>query len=213
VQIDPTALPSLRIGDAVPTFSARSTQGPIDLNDFRGRWLILFSHPGDFTPVCTSEFIALARALPQFEALDCALIGVSVDSLYSHLAWLRAIYDMSGVKVEFPLVEDPTLEIARAYAMVGADAQDASTVRTTCFIDPDGILRASTAYPASVGRSIPEMLRMLDALQHTHEGRALAPANWSAGDPLLLPPHESIETVLGAESGPDWFYTPETKGR
>lgn len=204
--------PGLRIGDVVPTFSARSTRGAIDLNDYRGRWLILFSHPGDFTPVCTSEFIALARAQPRFEALGCALMGLSVDSLYAHFAWLRAIYDMSGVRVEFPLVEDPTLEIARAYAMVGCDAQDASAVRTTYFIDPDGVLCASTCYPASVGRSIPEMLRMLEALQITHAGKGLAPADWNPGEPLLRLPEETIEAVFAGKDAPDWFYMTGKKG-
>ncbi|WP_066557795.1 peroxiredoxin [Croceicoccus bisphenolivorans] len=199
--------PPLRIGEPAPRFSARSTQGPVDLAEFRGRWLMLFAHPADFTPVCTSEFVALAKAAPQFEALDCAMIGVSADSLYSHLAWIRMIRDMAGVEVSFPVVEDPTMEIARAYGMIGCSAQDAGAMRMTCFIDPEGVLQASTCYPASVGRSIPELLRVLQALQQTHAGDVLAPADWQPGEPLLQAPQETAAAALGGVAATDWFYT------
>lgn len=202
----PAPRPPLRIGDTVPRFSARSTQGPLDLADFRGRWLILFSHPADFTPVCTSEFVALARAADRFAALDCALIGVSADSLYSHLAWLRTIHDMAGVTVSFPVVEDPTMEIARAYGMIAPDAEDAGAMRMTCFIDPEGVLRATTCYPASVGRSIPELLRVLAALQRVEGGEVLAPADWHPGAALLRAPDEHADAVVAATGATDWFY-------
>ncbi|MDE8654034.1 peroxiredoxin [Novosphingobium album (ex Liu et al. 2023)] len=199
--------PPLRIGEQVPRFSARTTQGPIDLADFRGRWLILFSHPADFTPVCTSEFIALARAASKFDALGCALMGVSVDSLYSHLAWLRVIHDMAGVRVEFPIIEDPTMEIARAYGMIGCEAQDASSIRATYFIDPDGVLRATTCYPSTVGRSVPEMLRTLAALQRVQHGTALAPADWEPGQDLLRAPRETLADALRPDSPSAWFFS------
>lgn len=204
--------PPLRIGDPAPVFAARSTQGQLSLSSYLGRWVILFAHPADFTPVCTSEFVALAKAAEQFAALDCALIGVSIDSLYSHLAWIRMIHDMTGVAIEFPLVEDPTMEIARAYGMIGADAHDAGPVRWTYFIDPHGILRASLCYPPSVGRSIPEMLRVLAALQRTDRGDVLAPADWHPGDDLLCSPQETVADALEPDDSSSWFFTP-TKDR
>jgi peroxiredoxin (alkyl hydroperoxide reductase subunit C) len=197
-----------RIGEPLPDFTARSTAGPVTLSDFRGRWLMMFSHPADFTPVCTSEFVAIARAQPRFEALGCALLGLSVDSLYSHLGWIRAIKDRFDVEVRFPVVEDPTLVIARAYGMVAPDAADASAVRATFFIDPAGVLQASTCYPATVGRSVDEMLRLLAALQRVAAGGVLAPAGWTPGADLLAAPADSAAEVLAAGPGSDWFYAP-----
>lgn len=207
---DATALPAcapLRLGEAVPNFTARSTIGPVSLEEMRGRWLVLFSHPGDFTPVCTSEFVAIARARARFDAMDCALMALSVDSLFSHLAWIRLIHDRFDVTVDFPIIEDPTLAIARAYGMVGPDAEDASSVRATLFIDPEGVLRASTCYPATVGRSIDEMLRTVAALQRVEAGDVLAPVDWHPGDDLLAVPSQALPDVLGGEGATDWFYS------
>lgn len=198
----------LRLGEEAPDFTARSTRGIVSLSDYRGQWLALFSHPADFTPVCTSEFVAIARAKDRFAAMGCALMALSVDSLFSHLAWIRAIHDRFDVTVDFPIIEDPTLEIARAYGMVGPNAMDASAVRSTYFLDPDGILRASTCYPASVGRSVEEMLRIVAALQRVHGGGALAPEGWRPGDDLLAVPSHDIADVLAAPPGTDWFYRP-----
>ncbi len=196
----------LRIGETPPNFTARTTQGPKSLADYRGKWLVLFSHPADFTPVCTSEFVAIARAADRFAALDCALMALSVDSLYSHFAWLRLIHDHFGVRIDFPVIEDPTLEIARAYGMVGADATDASPVRATYFIDPHGILRASTNYPATIGRSVDEILRMVAALQRVDRDAVFIPAEWQPGDDVLRPPVYDIESILAADTAADWFY-------
>lgn len=195
----------LRIGDVAPDFSARSTAGDVQLSDFRGRWLILFSHPADFTPVCTTEFVELASQADEFAKRDCALMALSVDSLFSHFAWLRMIRDRFGVEVRFPIIEDPTLVIARAYGMVAPNDNDSSTVRTTFFIDPDGEIRAMTCYPASIGRSVPEMLRMLDALQAVDGEGGLAPANWHLGDPLLPAPAADLDGVYGSASESGWF--------
>ena len=192
----------LRIGDLAPDFEARSTNGAIRLSDFRGQWLVLFSHPADFTPVCTTEFVALARARDEFDALGCQLMAVSVDSLYSHFAWLRAIRDRFDVEVRFPIVEDPTLVIGQAYGMVGADSADSSSVRTTFFIDPEGRIRATTSYPASVGRSVVEMLRLVAALQASEEKAALAPEGWTPGNPLLRLPAPDPRRNL-RKRGPD----------
>lgn len=202
----------LRIGDVAPDFSARSTAGDVRLSDFRGRWLVLFSHPADFTPVCTTEFVALARAAQEFQRRDCALMALSVDSLFSHFAWLRMIRDRFGVEVRFPIIEDPTLVIARAYGMVAPQDSDSATVRTTFFIDPQGTIRAMSCYPANVGRSTPEMIRTLDALQAVDDGADLAPANWQPGEGLLREPSASLDDVFAAEGQSDWFLRPEREG-
>lgn len=204
----PSTFKPLRIGDLAPNFSARTTRGPVQLSDFHGRWLVFFTHPADFTPVCTSEFVALAQRADQFEALNCALLGLSVDSLYSHLAWLRAINDRFGVEVGFPVIEDPTLEIAKAYGMVAPDAVDASSVRTTMFIDPNGLLRAATTYPLEVGRSVDEILRVLQALQRVSDAPLLTPANWTPGSDLLCVAEEEAGPVLRGNGATDWFFKP-----
>ena len=195
----------LRIGDRAPNFTARSTSGDIQLSDYRGKWLILFSHPADFTPVCTTEFVALAKAAGDFDDRDCALMALSVDSLFSHFAWLRLVRDRFGVEVRFPIVEDPTLVIGRAYGMVAPGDNDSATVRTTFFIDPEGTIRAMTCYPANVGRSTPEMLRTLDALQAVDGNAALAPANWQPGEAMLAPPLTDLAAIFSAEGETDWF--------
>lgn len=190
----------LRIGDQAPPFRARTTQGDVSLDQFRGRWLLFFSHPADFTPVCTSEFIALAKASPMFEAMDCALLGLSVDSLYSHVAWVRAIKALAGIEIPFPVVEDPSMAIGRAYGMIDAEATDSSAVRATYFIDPNGIIQATNWYPMQVGRCVDEMLRTVQALQRTTDGSVLTPACWRPGDDVLLPPS------LPSDDSPDWFH-------
>lgn len=208
MSIDEESRPPLRLNEVAPNFTARSTMGPIELSDYRGRWVVFFTHPADFTPVCTSEFVALAHAAAEFEAIDCALLGLSVDSLFSHLAWVRAIHDRFKVRVPFPIIEDPTLEIAKAYGMVPPDANDASTVRTTMILDPVGVLRAATIYPAEVGRSIPETLRTVRALQRVHGGGVLAPADWQPGDDLLREPSSEVAEVTALDDPSAWFYQP-----
>ena len=175
----------LRINDPAPGFSARTTQGEKSLADWRGRWLLLFSHPADFTPVCTSEFVALARAAPDFAALDCDLLALSVDSLYSHIAWVNAIERDLGVTVPFPVVEDPSMVIARAYGMLDPHAPSAATVRASYAIDPAGIVRAISWYPMSVGRSADELLRLIAALQTADREQASTPEGWRPGGALL----------------------------
>jgi peroxiredoxin 2/4 len=195
----------LRIGDLAPDFEARSTIGPVRLSSFRKRWLVLFSHPADFTPVCTTEFVALAREASAFEARDCALMALSVDSLFSHFAWLRMIRDRFGIEVRFPIVEDPTLVIGRAFGMVSPADNDSATVRTTFFIDPQGVIRAMNCYPANLGRSVPEMLRILDGLQAIDAQGALAPANWQPGEPMLAVPSHNLDEVFAATDNTGWF--------
>ncbi len=207
----PPPCAGLRIGDVAPDFEARSTIGPVRLSAYRKRWLVLFSHPADFTPVCTTEFVALARETAAFEARDCALMALSVDSLFSHFAWLRLIRDRFGIEVRFPIVEDPTLVIGRAFGMVSAQDNDSATVRTTFFIDPQGVIRAMTCYPANLGRSVPEMLRILDGLQAIDANGALAPANWQVGEPLLSAPSHDLDEVFAASDATGWFLRPAGK--
>lgn len=195
----------LRLSDLAPDFQARSTLGAVKLSDYRGKWLMLFSHPADFTPVCTSEFVAIARAAEAFAALDCGLLAMSVDSLYSHLAWVRAIRDRFGVTIPFPIVEDPSMVIGRAYGMIAPDADDSSAVRATYFIDPDGVIRAMTWYPLNVGRSVDEMLRTVAALKRTAGDDVLAPEGWRPGGDLLLTPPEDQQAVLAGDNE-HWFY-------
>lgn len=195
----------LRIGDSVPAFTARSTRGPISMRDYAGRWLVFFSHPADFTPICTSEFLAFAQAHERFEALDCALVALSVDSLYAHFAWVRAIRDHYGVEIRFPIIEDPTLVIGRAYGMVATEAQDAGAVRAVFIIDPDQVVRAIATYPVEIGRSVDEVLRMVAALQVADAGKGLPPAGWQPGDRLFAHPEPTMDSVLSADSPVGWF--------
>src|SRR5258707_495673 len=155
----------LLIGSPAPRFSTRTTMGERSLDDYRGRWLVFFSHPADFTPVCTSEFVAFSKAYGRFEALGCDLVAISVDSLFSHIAWVRSIHERFGVMVPFPITEDPSMAIAAAYGMIHPNAADSSTVRATFVIDPDGLIRAMVWYPMSTGRSVEELLRLVEALQ------------------------------------------------
>jgi peroxiredoxin (alkyl hydroperoxide reductase subunit C) len=196
----------LRIGEAAPNFRARTTQGEMSLDQFRGRWVVFFSHPADFTPVCTSEFVALARAAPAFKKLGAVLLGLSVDSLYSHIAWLCAIRERFGVDVSFPVIEDPSIKIGRAYGMLAENAQDASAVRATFFIDPDGIIRAMTWYPLNVGRSVDEMIRLLAALRRTAAGDVMTPEGWRPGAELLRTPSQTAEDLMASSTMSGWFY-------
>ncbi|MBU6418865.1 MAG: peroxiredoxin [Proteobacteria bacterium] len=192
----------LRIGDVAPDFVARTTRGEVRLSGYRKRWLLFFSHPADFTPVCTTEFVAFAQAAEKFAALNCSLLGLSVDSLYSHLAWIRAIRETFGVTVNFPLVEDPSMAVGRAYGMVDETLPDSATMRASYFIDPQGVIRAMTWYPYNVGRSVEEMLRLLAALQATTGDKVLAPEGWRPGEALMAPPASSLAEM---GEGTDWF--------
>lgn len=204
--VDETHAPALRLHDPAPAFTARSTQGPISLSSYRGRWVLLFSHPADFTSVCTSEFIAFAKAAKEFEKLDCALIGLSVDSLYAHLAWLKDIEIQFGVKAAFPLVEDSSMVIARAYGMLDAHATGSGTVRASFVIDPAGVIRAIVWYPMNVGRSVAELLRLIEALQTAEREQALTPEGWRPGMPLMEPAATLLDHSEATNAGETWYY-------
>lgn len=200
------AVAPLMIGSAAPLFTARSTMGTRSLADYRGRWLVLFSHPADFTPVCTSEFLGFACLFERFQAIRCDLLALSVDSLYAHVAWVRAIANEFGVEVPFPILEDPSMAIAGAYGMIHAGARDSSSVRATFVIDPDGIIRAMIWYPMSTGRSIQEILRLVQALQTSDAEAVSTPEGWLPGDEVIEVPTLDVSEATAAGSGRAWFY-------
>ncbi len=207
IESPPSRLGPPLLHDPAPDFRARTTLGERTLSEYRGRWLLLFSHPADFTPVCTSEFVAFARAADRFEALGCDLLALSVDSLFSHVAWLRSIHEQFGVKVLFPLIEDPSMAIARAYGMIAPNAADASMVRAAFVIDPAGIIRTISWYPITTGRNVEELLRLLAALQVTDAHGVSTPEGWQPGDDVILPSPLTAEAAFDRhESGTDWYY-------
>jgi peroxiredoxin (alkyl hydroperoxide reductase subunit C) len=183
-----------RIGDNAPEFRAVTTQGNINFpTDYKGSWVILFSHPADFTPVCTSEFMTFATMEKQFNDVNCKLVGLSIDGLYSHIAWLRTIKEkieyrgMKNVEVNFPLIEDITMEVATKYGMIMPGESNTKAVRAVFVIDPAGIIRTIIYYPLSLGRNFDELLRVVMALQTADEFSVATPADWRPGDDVIVP--------------------------
>lgn len=212
IEHDPARLPAPGVGSIAPDFSARSTLGNITLSDYRGRWLLFFSHPADFTPVCTSEFIALQHAHHEFDSLNCALLGLSVDGLYSHIAWLRDIEASFGVKIGFPVIEDISMAVSKIYGMIHAHSSNTAAVRSVFFIDPDGYIRTLVHYPTTVGRSVRELLRVLNALQETDRSQISTPEGWQPGDKVVkAPPEDQLAADERAgKKGDTWYFTPTT---
>lgn len=183
-----------RIGDKAPEFTAVTTQGDINFpNDYQGKWVILFSHPADFTPVCTSEFMTFAHMQEQFRKANCELVGLSVDGLYSHIAWLRTIKDkieykgMKDIEVTFPLIEDIKMDVSQKYGMIQPGESNTKAVRAVFFIDPKGIIRAIIYYPLSTGRNFQEIYRALIAMQTADAFSVATPADWEPGDDVIVP--------------------------
>jgi peroxiredoxin (alkyl hydroperoxide reductase subunit C) len=209
-----------RIGDAAPEFKAMTTQGEINYpSDYNGKWTILFSHPADFTPVCTSEFMTFATMEKQFNEANCELIGLSVDGLFSHIAWLRTIKEkidykgMKDVEVNFPLIDDVSMNVAKKYGMIQPNEDTTKAVRAVFFVDPNGIIRAIIYYPLSLGRNFDELYRVLIALKAADEFGVATPADWRPGDDVIVPPAGSCGTAKdrmdGKEEGiecKDWFF-------
>ncbi len=184
-----------RINEAAPAFHAPTTHGMKSLDDYRGKWLVLFSHPADFTPVCTTEFIAFAKRHDEFQAINCDLLGLSIDSHYSHVAWVRNIKEKFGVDIPFPIIADLKMEVAKAYGMIHPGAADTSAVRATFVIDPEGKLRAMIYYPMTNGRSIDEILRLVKALQTSDEHGVATPENWQPGEKVIVPPPADMDAA------------------
>lgn len=200
-----------RIGEEAVPFRVRTTLGERSLEGYRGRWLFLFSHPADFTPVCTSEFIAFAHAHPTFEAMGCDLLGLSVDSLFAHLAWVRSIREEFGVEIPFPIAEDLSMSIAQAYGMIHPGDTSTATVRGSFLIDPAGIVRMLSFYPMAIGRNVDEIVRTLAALQENDASGLSTPADWQPGQDGVLPPPATVQeadarTAAGATA---WYYLPQ----
>lgn len=190
--INQVAMP--RIGDPAPDFKAVTTQGEINFpQDYNGSWVILFSHPADFTPVCTSEFMTFATMEDKFAKANCKLVGLSVDGLYSHIAWLRTIKEkieykgMKNVEVMFPLIEDITMEVAKKYGMMMPGESSTKAVRAVFVIDPKGIVRTVLYYPLSLGRNFDELYRIIIALQTADAFSIATPADWQPGDDVIVP--------------------------
>ncbi|QYE99248.1 peroxiredoxin [Paraclostridium sordellii] len=186
-------LPSL--GAKAPDFSANTTFGPIKLSDYKGKWVVLFSHPGDFTPVCTTEFLCFAKYYSNFQKRNTELIGLSVDSNSSHLAWVYNIYRNTGVEIPFPIIDDRKMEISQLYGMISEPMSDSSTVRSVFIIDPNQTLRTILYYPLTTGRNIPEIVRIIDALQTSDEQKVMTPADWLPGMPVILPPPKTYKEL------------------
>jgi peroxiredoxin (alkyl hydroperoxide reductase subunit C) len=199
-----------RINEPAPAFEARTTQGVKKLEDYRGKWLVLFSHPADFTPVCTTEFTAFARHYEDFQAVNTELLGLSIDSYYSHVAWVRNIKEKFDIDIQFPIIEDLSMKVAKAYGMIHPGAADTSAVRATFIIDPEGILRAMVYYPMTNGRSIPEFLRLVKALQASDEHKIATPEGWQPGEKVIVPPPSDMEAVdVRMNEGyecKDWYF-------
>ncbi len=178
---------NVKIGQKAPEFSAMTTCGEICLNDYKGKWLVLFSHPGDFTPVCTTEMIAFTRAHTYFKELNTELLGLSIDSNASHLAWIYDIYCRTGIQISFPIIADRNGEIARKYGMISNDISNTETVRNVYIIDDKGIIRAIFVYPMNIGRFIPEIIRTIQALQVSECSKGMTGANWIPNQPIIMP--------------------------
>lgn len=195
------------IGDLAPEFHASTTNGKIHFpNDFRGNWVVLFSHPSDFTPVCTTEFIEFQKHITDFEKLNTKLVGLSVGTLSSHLAWLDAIENMpGGIKITFPLIDDLSMDIAKKYGMIQSNASNTHAVRAVFIIDNHAIVRAILYYPPVLGRSIPEILRALTALKTSDAFNVALGANWNVGDDVLIPAPQTAKDMRQSSGNQPWF--------
>ena len=194
-----------------PNFVAKTTHGPKSLADYKGKWLVLFSHPADFTPVCTTEFIGFAKRHAEFQALDCELLGLSIDSAYSHIAWMLSIKQNFGIDIPFPIIDDLSMEVAHAYGMIQPGASDTSAVRATFIIDPAGIQRAMIYYPMSNGRSVDEILRLVTGLQTSDAHGVATPENWKPGEAVIVPPPKTLQDAQARKDQgfdyTDWYFS------
>ena len=182
-----------RLGEPAPDFTAVTTHVTVKLEDFKGSWLVLFSHPADFTPVCTTEFIAFAEIYPELQKRGAELLGLSIDSLSSHIAWVRNIEEKTGVKIPFPIIADLDRGVSTAYGMVHPGQSKTETVRCVFIIDPSQIIRVILYYPLTTGRNMDEIMRIIDALQTTDANKVATPANWRPGDKVVVPPPNTQE--------------------
>ncbi|HEY0079482.1 MAG TPA: peroxiredoxin [Pyrinomonadaceae bacterium] len=207
-----TAAPSLpRINDQAPEFEAKSTHGPLKLSDFKGKWVVLFSHPADFTPVCTTEFVEFAHRSDEFRKRNAQLIGLSVDSVPAHIAWIRNIEQHFGVKIDFPVVADLDTKVAQKYGLIHPGASETATVRAVFIIDDKQKVRGIIYYPMTCGRNIDEVLRAVEAMQTADANACATPANWKPGDKVVVPPPQTIEDaekrLQSDYEVTDWYFS------
>lgn len=200
-----------RIGDPAPDFEVETTHGILRLEDFRGSWLVLFSHPADFTPVCATELIAFAGIREALAKLGCELLGLSVDSVFSHIAWVRSLETKFAVTIDFPLAADTTGEVARRYGMLMPTESRNEPARLTYVIDDRQIVRSFAAYPMTTGRNVAETLRLVAALRTTDAHGVATPAGWKPGEPVLAPPPRTRAMAeelarAGGATCPDWYF-------
>jgi len=206
-------------GEPAPAFQAETTQGLIRFpDDYKGKWVIFFSHPADFTPVCTTEFMTFAAMQEEFRALNCELLGLSIDSTYSHIAWLRTIKEKvefrgwKDIEVTFPVISDLTMEVSRLYGMLQPSASTTQAVRAVFLIDPEGKIRAILYYPLTNGRNMQEIKRLLIAMQTSDQHKVATPADWQPGEEVIVPPpgscgaaKERVESKDPSIGCVDWF--------
>ena len=188
---------SVYLGQKAPEFIANTTKGPVSLEDYKGKWVILFSHPADFTPVCTTEFMEFARRYGEFKKLNVELIGLSVDSIYSHIEWMKDIKDKFGIEIPFPVIADINKEVAKEYNMM--DEKTGSTVRGVFIIDPNQNVRLMIYYPAETGRSVDEIIRTVKALQMNWDRKLATPVNWKPGEDGIVSAPGTLEEAIARE--------------
>ena len=187
---------NLKIGDKAPLFNADTTFGNIKLSDYQGKWLILFSHPGDFTPVCTTEFLAFAKMYPEFKKRNCELLGLSIDSTPSHLAWVNNIHKNTGISIPFPIIADRDMQISKKYSMISPNISNTQTIRSVFLICPKQTIRTILQYPMTNGRNIAEILRLLDSMQFTDKTGIMTPANWLPNQPGIMPMPKTYKELM-----------------
>ena len=208
-----TSLP--RLNEPAPDFTADTTQGPLTLSSLRGKWVVLFSHPADFTPVCTTELVDFARNNDKFAALNTQLIGLSIDSIYSHIAWIRNMEEKFGIRIPYPMIADLDMKVASLYGMVHPGASSTATVRCVFVIDDKGLTRAMIYYPLTNGRNIAEIVRLVTALQTAEANSCATPANWEPGDQVILPAPKTVQGAQdrvadGSVDATDWYFAKKT---
>ena len=185
-----------RIGDQAPDFEAVTTKGKIKFSDYaKDKWVVMFSHPADFTPVCTTEMSGFAIRKDEFTALNTELIGLSIDSIHSHLAWVNNVREKTGVYLDFPIIADLDMKVAKLYGMLQPNESETAAVRAVFFIDPSKKIRLIMYYPLNVGRNMDEILRVLEALQFSDEHKVAIPLNWKKGDKVIVPPPKTLDEM------------------
>lgn len=197
------------IGEPAPDFEAETTHGPLKLSSLRGKWVVLFSHPADFTPVCTTEFLAFSAIHEELKALNVQLVGLSVDSVSAHLAWVHAVKEKMGIQIPFPIIADLTMTVSNKYGMIHKGQSSTAAIRAVFFIDDKGIMRGMLYYPLSNGRYMPEIIRLIKAFQTTDKYHVATPANWQPGDKVVVPaPKTAAEMEKRPTEGyecKDWY--------